>query len=70
MFYVSGGAGTTTFAGDDRYTIAYAFGHRTVFSDNVSFDIEMRDLIWDIDLFGTEETTNNLELTVAFTLFF
>ncbi len=70
VFYVSGGAGNTTFAGDDRFTIAYAVGHRTVFSDIFSLDIEMRDLIWDIDIFGSEESTNNLEFTVALTLFF
>jgi outer membrane beta-barrel protein len=70
VFYISGGVGTTTFAGDDRYTIAYAVGHRTLFADGFSLDIEMRDLIFEQDIFGTEESTNNLEFTVALNLYF
>lgn len=70
VFYLSAGVGTTTFAGDDRFTIAYAFGYRTLFADGFSLDIEMRDLIWDLDIFGSEESTNNLEFSVGLNLFF
>ncbi len=70
VLYLSAGVGNTEFAGDDRFTIAYAVGHRTVFADGFSLDIEMRDLIFEQDLFGTEETTHNIELTVALNLFF
>ncbi len=70
VFYISGGIGSTDFAGDKRHTMAFAVGHRTIFTDNFSLDIEMRDLIFDIDIFGEEETTNNLEFTVGINLFF
>ena len=70
VFYLSAGAGSTTFAGDDRFTIAYAFGYRTLLADGLSLDIEMRNLIWDLDIFGSEESTNNLEFTLALNLFF
>ena len=70
VLYISGGVGNTTFAGDDRFTIAYAIGHRTLFADGFSLDIEMRDLIFEQDIFGTEESTNNLEFTVSLNLFF
>ncbi len=70
VLYISGGVGTTTFAGDDRFTITYAIGHRTLFADGFSLDIEMRDLIFEQDIFGTEESTNNLEFTVSLNLFF
>jgi len=70
VLYISGGLGNTDFAGDDRYTIAWAVGYRTLFTDYVSLDIEMRDLIFDIDIFGKDETTNNLELTLGLNLFF
>jgi len=69
VFYVSGGLGSTRFAGDDRYTIGLAAGHRTIFADGFSLDIEMRDLIFDMDIFGSEETTHNLEFTIALNLF-
>ena len=70
VLYVAGGVGTTQFAGDDRFTIAYAVGHRTVFADGFSLDIEMRDLIFDLDVFGSTQSTNNLEFTVSLNLFF
>ena len=69
VLYVSGGIGNTQFAGDDRHTIALAVGHRTLFADGFSLDIEMRDLIFDVDIFGSEETTNNLEFTLSLNLF-
>jgi len=70
VLYISGGIGSTDFAGDERHTIAVAVGHRTIFTDSFSLDIEMRDLIFDIDIFGKEETTHNLEFTVGLNLFF
>ncbi len=70
VLYISGGVGSTQFAGDDRHTIAWAVGHRTLFADAFSFDIEMRDLIFDVDIFGRDKTTHNLELTVGLNLYF
>ena len=70
VLYLSAGVGSTEFAGDDRFTIAYAVGHRTLFADAFSMDIEMRDLIFEQDVFADEEVTHNLELTVSLNLFF
>ncbi len=70
VFYLAAGVGSTEFAGDDRFTIAYAVGHRTLFADGFSLDVEMRDLIFDLDIFGEEESTNNLEFTVALNVYF
>ncbi len=71
VLYVSGGMGITEFAGDDRSTIAVAVGYRTIFIDGFSVDVEMRDLIFDMDIFGEDDdTTHNLELTLSLNLFF
>ena len=70
VFYLSGGLGSTEFAGDERHTLTYGVGYRTIFTDNFSLDIEMRDLVFDMDIFGKEETTHNLEFTVGINLFF
>ena len=71
VLYVSGGMGVTEFAGDDRSTIAAAVGYRTIFLDGLSLDVEMRDLIFDMDIFGEDDdTTHNLELTLSLNLFF
>ena len=69
VLYVSGGIGSTDFAGSDRHTIAYAVGHRTLFADGFSLDIEMRDLIFDMDIFGSDDTTHNLEFTLSLNFF-
>jgi outer membrane beta-barrel protein len=69
VLYVSGGIGSTEFAGSDRHTIAFAVGHRTLFADGFSLDIEMRDLIFDMDIFGSVESTHNLEFTLSLNLF-
>ncbi len=70
VFYISGGAGSTQFAGDDRFTISYAAGYRVLYGDGFSLDIEMRDLIFEQDLFGSEEVTHNLEFTLGMNFFF
>jgi outer membrane beta-barrel protein len=69
VLYISGGIGSTDFAGSDRHTIAYAVGHRTLFADGFSLDIEMRDLIFDMDIFGSDDTTHNLEFTLSLNFF-
>jgi outer membrane beta-barrel protein len=70
VLYISGGIGSTDFAGDDRSTIAFAVGYRTIIVDGFSVDVEVRDLIFDLDTFGEDETTHNIELTLALNLFF
>ncbi len=70
VFYLSAGVGNTDFAGDDRFTIAYAFGFRTLYADGFSFDVEMRNLIFELDIFGDTETNNNLEFTAGLNLYF
>jgi outer membrane beta-barrel protein len=69
VLYLSAGVGTTDFAGDERYTIAYAIGHRTLFADGFSVDVEMRNLLFEMDIFGENEQTNNLEFTLSLNLF-
>ena len=70
MLYLYGGTGTTTFAGEDRFTIAYALGYRSFFNNGMSIDVEARDLIFEMDIFGEEKTTHNMEITLAINLFF
>jgi len=70
VFYLSGGMGSTTFGGEDHSTITYGFGYRTLFANGFSVDIETRNLIFDVDLFGSNIVTNNLELSLSLNLFF
>ncbi len=68
--YLIAGLGSTTFAGDDRFTVNFGFGYRFLLTDSVAFHLDFRDHLYDIDLFGEEKTVHNLEGTFGVTVFF
>lgn len=68
--YVIGGLGSTTFAGDDRFTVNAGIGYRFLFSDSIAMHIDFRDHLFDTDLLGEEKTVHNIEAHFGFTLFF
>ena len=69
-FYLIAGIGDTDFAGDERYTINYGFGYRVIFLDSMSFSADVRDFVFDMDVFGEEEETHNIAYTFALSLYF
>jgi len=69
-FYVIGGIGSTQFAGDDRFTINFGTGYQILFADAFSLNIDVRDLIFNLDVFGEDKVTHNLQYTVALGWFF
>ena len=68
--YVIGGLGNTEFAGDDRHTINYGFGYRILFLDAFSFNIDLRDHLFDMDVFGEKVETHNIEYSLALGWYF
>jgi outer membrane beta-barrel protein len=69
-FYLIGGVGNTDFAGDDRFTINFGTGYQILFADAFSINIDVRDLIFNIDVLGEDKVTHNLQYTVALGWFF
>ena len=69
-FYVVAGAGSTKFAGDERFTLNYGVGYRFIATDFMAFHMDFRDHFFNIDLLGTDKTAHNLEFTASATLFF
>ena len=69
-FYVIAGLGSTTFAGDDRFTVNFGAGYRFLVTDSIALHVDFRDHMFDIDLLGQEKTAHNLEATLGVTLFF
>jgi outer membrane beta-barrel protein len=69
-FYVTGGLGSTTFAGDDRFTVNFGAGYRFLLNDSVALHVDFRDHLFDIDLLGEEKTAHNLEGTFGIAVFF
>jgi outer membrane beta-barrel protein len=68
--YVIAGLGSTTFAGDDRFTVNVGAGYRFLLTDAVALHLDFRDHLFDIDVIGEEKTAHNLEATLGVTVFF
>ena len=68
--YLIAGLGSTTFAGDDRFTVNVGAGYRFLLTDSVALHLDFRDYLFDIDLLGEEKTAHNLEAHLGVTVFF
>jgi len=68
--YVIGGVGSTSFAGDDRFTVNVGLGIRLMPLDWLAVHADVRDHVFDISLLGQEKTAHNLEAHVGVTFFF
>ena len=69
-FYVVAGAGSTEFAGDDHFTLSFGMGYRLLPTDFMSLRVDVRDHMFDMDLFGEEKTTHNIEAHLGLNIFF
>jgi outer membrane beta-barrel protein len=69
-FYLIGGAGMTEFAGDENFTVNAGMGYRVLLTDWLSVRMEMRDHIFDLDVFGENRTTQNLGWSLGISGFF
>ncbi len=68
--YLSAGLGSTSFAGDDRFTVNFGAGYRFLLNDSIALHVDFRDHLFDIDLLGDEKTAHNLEGSLGVTWFF
>lgn len=68
--YFVAGAGSTEFAGDDRFTINVGAGTRVLLTDWLALHADVRDHLFDSDLFGESKTTHNIEFHIGLTGFF
>ena len=69
-FYLIGGAGSTSFFDDDFFTVTLGAGYRLMLNDWVAWRLDVRDHIFDRDLYGEDTTTNNIEFTTGVSFFF
>jgi outer membrane beta-barrel protein len=68
--YLIGGVGSTTFAGDDRFTVNIGLGFRIMPLDWLAIHADVKDHLFDLDLLGEEKTTHNLSAHLGLTFFF
>ena len=69
-FYLTAGAGSTRFGGDDNFTVALGAGMRLLVTDWLAGHLTVRDLVFDSDLLGKSKQTHNLQVNLGVTAFF
>ena len=69
-FYLTAGAGSTRFGGDDNFTVALGAGMRLLVTDWLAGHLTVRDLAFDSDLLGKSKQTHNLQVVLGVTAFF
>lgn len=68
--YLIGGVGSTKFDQQRRQTINFGFGSRVFFADWAALQVDIRDHLFDLDLLGKRERTQNIEMSLGLTFFF
>jgi outer membrane beta-barrel protein len=69
-FYLTAGAGSTRFGGDDNFTVALGAGMRLLVKDWLAGHLTVRDLMFDSDLLGKSKQTHNIQVNLGVTAFF
>jgi outer membrane beta-barrel protein len=70
QFYLITGVGSTKFADQRRPTFNVGFGYRVYLADWAALQLDLRDHIFSLDLLGTRQSTQNVELTAGLSFFF
>jgi outer membrane beta-barrel protein len=68
--YLTLGAGSTRFAGDDHFTVVLGAGLRVLANDWLAVHVDARNLAFESDLLGENKLTHNLQFTFGLTAFF
>jgi outer membrane beta-barrel protein len=68
--YLTLGAGSTKFAGGDRFTVTLGAGARVLVKDWLAAHLDIRDHVMEIDVLGKNKTAHNYEATLSLTAFF
>jgi outer membrane beta-barrel protein len=68
--YVTLGAGSTRFAGDDHFSVVLGAGLRLLANDWLAVHLDARNIAFESDLLGDDKLTHNLQFTFGLTAFF
>ncbi len=69
-FYLVLGAGNTSFASDNHFTISYGSGYRIILKDWLTFNMDFRDHTFKSTISAKHKRTHNLEFSTGLTVFF
>lgn len=68
--YLVAGVGSTTFAGDDRFTITLGGGYRVILTDLMLLHMDFRDHVFAIDVTGEDKDAHNFEMSLGLSFIF
>ncbi|MGQ7273655.1 outer membrane beta-barrel domain-containing protein [Marinobacter sp. V034] len=69
-FYLVAGAGSTDFAGDNRFTWNVGMGYQILLTDSLALNFSAREHMYQIDVLGEDKTAFNTELSTGLSVFF
>lgn len=70
QFYIIGGVGSTKFVDQRKPTFNAGFGFKVFITDYASWQLDLRDHIFTLDLLGKSRSTQNVELTTGLSFYF
>jgi outer membrane beta-barrel protein len=70
QFYILGGVGSTKFVDQRKPTYSVGFGFKVFITDYASWQLDLRDHIFTLDLLGKSRSTQNVELTTGLSFYF
>ena len=70
QFYIVGGVGSTKFVDQRKPTFNVGFGFKVFITDYASWQLDLRDHIFTLDLLGKSQSTQNVELTTGLSFYF
>jgi outer membrane beta-barrel protein len=68
--YVTVGMGDVKFANQDQFALNFGVGTRVLITDWLAMHLDVRDHVFESDLFGVDKNVHNIEATLGLTTFF
>src|SRR5271167_1355745 len=68
--YVTVGIGDVKFANQDQFALNYGVGYRITLTDWLAMHVDVRDHVFESDLFGVNKNVNNVEAILSLTTYF
>ena len=70
QLYVLVGMGDVKFADKDQFALNFGAGERLLMTDWLALHLDVRDHVFESDLFGVTKNVHNVEATLGFTVFY
>jgi outer membrane beta-barrel protein len=68
--YVTVGMGAVKFADKDQFAINFGIGERLLVTDWLALHLDVRDHVFESDLFGVTKNVHNIEAALGITVFY